>query len=125
MPKLNPGRRARLDQILAGARAQSINDNATVTVIAAVDGNPVCSWCDCPIIDHSGGRVPPGCAGCTRTAVNAVHQFNPGGDYRGNIPICEHHMTDFIDTYHSISSTTPEVVLYDPNPSAARERKGT
>lgn len=116
MTNLPPGRRARLDQILAGARAQSIRENKIVTVVASVDGDRRCSWCDCPVIDHAGGRIPATCKGCTRTATEAVHQYNPPGDYRGNVPICEHHMDDFIDTYRQIAGGTPEVVLYDPKP---------
>jgi hypothetical protein len=115
MTNLTPGRRARLDQILTRARDQSIRQNAIVTVVASVDGDRRCSWCDCPVIDHSGGRIPATCKGCKQTATEAVHQYNPGGDYRGNIPICDLHMDDFIDTYHQLGGT-PKVVLYDPKP---------
>ena len=115
MTKLTPGRRARLDQVLAGAMARSIEENAIVTVVAAIDGTADCSWCDCPVIDHAGGRVPATCKGCDGTADRAVHTYNPGGIYRGNSPVCVQHMDDFIDTYHQIAGT-PEVVIYDPKP---------
>ena len=120
MPKLNPGRRARLDQVLAAAKQQAITDHAIVTVVATHDGNSVCSWCDCPITDHAPGYVPPTCTGCHLPADKAVHEYHPGGIYRGNITICEHHMDDFIAVYHQVGRTNPEVVLYDPKPWKAK-----
>lgn len=114
--KLSPGRRARLDQVLAAARSQSVRGNAFVTVVADIDGTRGCSWCDCPILDHAGGITPATCTGCPRPADLAVYHYHPGGVYRGNTPVCDHHLDDLAEVHQQIGGTPTEVVVYDPRP---------